>query len=968
MRIFFSKANHKFTFKIRGYKHTYRDAAKKFIDYGLVLPDAQTAKYASKDLYDCFRFELTGAVDCAKAAIVSASNYYFSDDDRFCDWVENAKYSLDKLTDDECDREGALFDDLQSLLNKKYKQLTDCQQQLNRIASKLTVDCHSYGESEPNLENINLIIEQNNKLYQQLILAAREKSTTYNAMAQSANKAADGDRTKMLPIMDAETEFPLLIEQKYDYDFKKLCELNRATISSREINILVEKVNRLFDYIAKRPVAEEAITGTQVDTPESQQAELLHSFNSKQSPLLAIIYSSDIGNKQKEFLIDALAQQKPYRFSHQGIEQRKNIEIGGKVRIKNKTRYSYGPKGSPLHHAVISGSNKMVEILVNKGADLSATGTFIAIPQIDYRGIAALHLAAAESELTKVELLLAAGANVNAVNKMLQTPLHVTSDRQALKTLLAAGADTNQQDQNGQTPLHFAVMHGHPEIVDILLEQPELDIGRVDNLGNTALHIATATCFDMTESYGSLSKAEKATKKNQNLTIIRTLIEHNANVNATNHRGYTPAHMAVMDDRSTSFQKEYHKNVSLLDFQFVEQQLIILSQTDADFTIQSIPLQNDNHAYEHDPAPGTTPLLALYSKNFDGGNREQRRTLAEQRLQVATMLIEKGSDPKLSFEYDGRGYGYGQRDGYTLLHLCARYADVNAFAYFCSLGLDPNYQADSRKETPFHVFLSRHGGDYSWRDKGTPQITKSLFDCGVDVTKTKNTRIEINRNSLNKAFGGSIPDTTIIKLFKHDNLIRRHATKMGLKVDDNNYREVIEAVYQDFYENQFGRHHRSVEVDIPLTALENAFHSSFTRPCFNMIALVQDQEKVETARQAGLFSSWQPEKFSDYPASSQEKACMVQWMGKRIWAPDGESWKPRFTEASFPWAELPPELIFEILDYLLAGEFNKPRVVATTPKKTFFFADTKTKQGDEDTRREATRITQEALARSQMSR
>src|SRR5262245_33632770 len=88
-----------------------------------------------------------------------------------------------------------------------------------------------------------------------------------------------------------------------------------------------------------------------------------------------------------------------------------------------------------------------------------------------YIGDTPLHLAAAGYRTKIVELLLDAGADPNATTNHRQSgPLHYAADGyitgpvwdakkqvQTIRILLDAGADVNRQDKNGAAPLHRAV-------------------------------------------------------------------------------------------------------------------------------------------------------------------------------------------------------------------------------------------------------------------------------------------------------------------------------------------------------------------------------------------------------------------------------------------------------------------------------------------------------------------------------
>jgi hypothetical protein len=120
----------------------------------------------------------------------------------------------------------------------------------------------------------------------------------------------------------------------------------------------------------------------------------------------------------------------------------------------------------PLHTAV-SHSREYTELLLDAGADVNA--------QNDY-GIAPLHLAG-YAEI--VDLLVSRGADLNLRSKDGRTPAWVhASERdngRVLLRLLELGADPNARDDRGQTPLDIALRRypydnqvGEPDRVAVL--------------------------------------------------------------------------------------------------------------------------------------------------------------------------------------------------------------------------------------------------------------------------------------------------------------------------------------------------------------------------------------------------------------------------------------------------------------------------------------------------------------------
>jgi ankyrin repeat protein len=85
------------------------------------------------------------------------------------------------------------------------------------------------------------------------------------------------------------------------------------------------------------------------------------------------------------------------------------LDHGAKVNVRN----SYG--SAPLHDAALGGQREIIEMLLDRGAELDARD--------EESGATPLYNAASWGKLEVVRLLIEKGADVNARNKAGKTPL-----------------------------------------------------------------------------------------------------------------------------------------------------------------------------------------------------------------------------------------------------------------------------------------------------------------------------------------------------------------------------------------------------------------------------------------------------------------------------------------------------------------------------------------------------------------
>ena len=189
-----------------------------------------------------------------------------------------------------------------------------------------------------------------------------------------------------------------------------------------------------------------------------------------------------------------------------------------------------------------AGNAAAVKALLDHGAAVSAKETF--------RGQTALMWAAAENHPDVVKLLLGHGADpkVHSSDRdttppklMAGTPAAPISrggltalvfaarqgSTEAAQALLAGGADINEGDADGHTPLLIAILNNHDDLAQILIDKGA-DVNASDKDGRSPLF----TAVDQHDVDWSDRPFVKETDKLSSFDIIKSLIDHKANVNA----------------------------------------------------------------------------------------------------------------------------------------------------------------------------------------------------------------------------------------------------------------------------------------------------------------------------------------------------------------------------------------------------------------------------------------------------
>ncbi|MDE6718277.1 MAG: ankyrin repeat domain-containing protein [Treponemataceae bacterium] len=353
-----------------------------------------------------------------------------------------------------------------------------------------------------------------------------------------------------------------------------------------------------------------------------------------------------------------------------------------------------------LFFAIENNYKKLVELLIEKGANIECKGKYEATP---------LLTATSNGNLDLVSLLLEKGANIECENEDGVTPLFaaiVKGNFDIISLLIEKGSNIEHEVKNTYTPLGCAVAYKNKEIVSFLIEKGA-NIEHAAKYGVTplvqAINVEDKEIISILIEKGAdvnhVSKLKDtettplfiATSGNNAEEIVSLLIENGADVNLTTTNGFNVLQKSICD-----------RNKKLV---------LLFLDAGAEINKNSNKLE-------------TALLDAVDTQNYDS--------------EIVSLLIEKGADVDLESAFNG----------HIPLTLAVSQNNKDAVSILLKNGADPNKKS-SKFGTPLGIaffavnremisLLMKNGADsseifYCAAAMPKPNAAQFLLDNGADV-------------------------------------------------------------------------------------------------------------------------------------------------------------------------------------------------------------------------------------------
>ena len=351
------------------------------------------------------------------------------------------------------------------------------------------------------------------------------------------------------------------------------------------------------------------------------------------------------------------------------------------------------PDGStPLQWAVYRDDAGEVKKLLAAGADVKAVNAY---------GVNAMQLAGETANTTVIQMLMKAGADVESPNAEGQTVLMSVAragNVEAAALLIRRGANVNAAETfGGQTALMWAAARHHPEMVELLASKGA-NVNARAIVRNFERHITQEQRYKNTHT-GGLTPLLYAIRENCG-KCVDVLMKHGADILLPDPDGIAPLTIAMMN-RNWDIAKR------LVEAGADVNQWDIYGQSPLHVAIEN--------AYVSRAGTG--------NPGSDGSSNQTSGT------ELVTMLVERGADPNQQMFFRApreSGLVSDSARGTTPFHRACASHDLELIKYLLAHGADATINT-AAGETPMMVAIEGRGPE-----DDVIAVLRVLRDAGAD--------------------------------------------------------------------------------------------------------------------------------------------------------------------------------------------------------------------------------------------